>query len=207
MEVKSKIENIEDMAARLQVLNDTAIDGIITINEGGVIESVNSATCKLFGYTEGELLGNNIALLIPLSHREAYDKPIEHYLNLGKRTVMGRKKEGTTFPLCLSVNEFKLRSQRMFMTVVHDITELNATETALKQLKQQLENIVNDRTEKISDVVNRLLSSKQLLEHEIEERIAVEKAFNISQEEVKKTELLFHQIVRNFPDGVITVLD
>jgi PAS domain S-box-containing protein len=207
MEVKNKIENIEGLSARWQVLNETAIDGIITITEEGIIESVNVATCKLFGYTEGELLGNNIALLMPLTHTQTSDKPIDNYLNLSKRTVIGRKKDGTGFPLRLSVNPFKLQEQRMFMCVVHDITEQCATETALQELKQQLDSIVTDRTEKMSDVVNRLLSSNQLLENEIEGRIAAEKAFNISQEEVKKTERLFHQIIRNFPDGVISVLD
>ena len=210
----SKKERSHDIAARLKAIVESAVDGIITINTEGLIESVNPAACQLFGYTEGELCGNNISMLMPSPHQESHDEYVQNYLSTGiskiigrGREVMGKKKDETVFPFWLSVSTFRIKNQQMFTGVVHDMSNQRMAETALNKINQQLENIVSERTEKLSELVNRLLSSKQLLEHEIEERIAAENAYTQSQQEVQKTERLLQQIVKNFPDGVISVLD
>lgn len=214
MSKENKKENIVDVASRLQAIIETAVDGIIAINERGIIESVNPAGCKIFGYTEGEMMGQNVSMLMPQPHKNSHDGYMQNYLTTGERKIIGigrevpgRKKDGSIFPFWLAVSEFKLGERRMFTGVVHDMTEQKKAETALRNLNQELEGRVSERTEKLSDVVNKMLSSNQLLQHEIQERTAAEHALLMSQEEVKQTENLLQQIVYYFPDGAISVAD
>ena len=209
-----KKESINDVASRLQAIIETAVDGIIAISDRGVIESVNPATCKIFDYTEGEMLGQNVSMLMPQPHKHNHDGYIHNYTTSGERKIIGigrevpgRKKDGTIFPFWLAVSEFKLGEKRMFTGVVHDMTEQKKAETALRELNQELESMVSERTEKLSDVVNKLLASNQQLQHEIQERKAVAHALLMSQEEVKQTANLLQQIVYYFPDGTISVAD
>jgi two-component system, LuxR family, sensor kinase FixL len=183
MNSDNKKENITDVAARLQAIIETAVDGIIAISDRGIIESVNPATCKIFDYEVEELLGQNVSMLMPQPHKHNHDGYINNYTTSGERKIIGigrevpgRKKDGTIFPFWLAVSEFKLGEKRMFTGVVHDMTEQKKAETALREMNQQLEGMVSERTEKLSDVVNKLLASNQQLQHEIQERKAVEQA-------------------------------
>ncbi len=214
MALDIKKESILDVASRLQAIIETAVDGIIAISDRGVIESVNPATCKIFGYTEEEMLGQNVSMLMPQPHKHNHDGYIHNYTTSGERKIIGigrevpgRKKDGMIFPFWLAVSEFKLGEKRMFTGVVHDMTEQKKAETALRELNQELESMVSERTEKLSDVVNKLLASNQQLQHEIQERKAVAQALLMSQEEVKQTASLLQQIVYYFPDGAISVAD
>jgi PAS domain S-box-containing protein len=209
-----KKESINDVASRLQAIIETAVDGIIAISDRGLIESVNPATCKIFGYEVEEMLGQNVSMLMPQPHKHNHDGYINNYTTSGERKIIGigrevpgRKKDGTVFPFWLAVSEFKLGEKRMFTGVVHDMTEQKKAETALRELNQELESMVSERTEKLSDVVNKLLASNQQLQHEIQERKAVAHALLMSQEEVKQTANLLQQIVYYFPDGTISVAD
>jgi two-component system, LuxR family, sensor kinase FixL len=183
MNTDNKKENITDVAARLQAIIETAVDGIIAISDRGIIESVNPATCKIFDYEVEELLGQNVSMLMPQPHKHNHDGYINNYTTSGERKIIGigrevpgRKKDGTIFPFWLAVSEFKLGEKRMFTGVVHDMTEQKKAETALREMNQQLEGMVSERTEKLSDVVNKLLASNQQLQHEVQERKAVEQA-------------------------------
>jgi PAS domain S-box-containing protein len=209
-----KTAHSADDAIRLKAIIETAVDGIITINDSGEIETVNPATCQLFGYTEGELLGQNIALLMPSPYREKHDGYMHNYLSTGARKIIGigrevpgKKKDGTIFPFWLAVSEFWIGERRLFTGIVHDMTEQRKAELALTKQNQELEQIVAERTEKLSDVINRLLASNQQLEHEIDERKMVAQALKETQTDIAKTERLLQQIVQNFPDGAISVVD
>jgi two-component system, LuxR family, sensor kinase FixL len=187
-------KNIADIASRLQAIIETAVDGIIAISDRGIIESVNPAGCKIFGYTEGEMMGQNISMLMPSPHKNNHDNYMRNYLTTGERKIIGigrevpgRKKDGTIFPFWLAVSEFKLGEKRMFTGVVHDMTEQKKAENALRELNQDLEIIVSERTEKLSDVVNKLLSSNQQLQHEIQERKAVELTLNKIEGELRES--------------------
>lgn len=193
MNLDNRKENITDVAARLQAIIETAVDGIIAINDRGVIESVNPATCKIFGYEVAELLGQNVSMLMPQPHKQNHDGYINNYTTSGERKIIGigrevpgRKKDGTIFPFWLAVSEFKLGEKRMFTGVVHDMTEQKKAETALRDMNQQLEGMVSDRTEKLSDVVNKLLASNQQLQHEIQERKAVAQALKRVEEDLRE---------------------
>ena len=197
-------ENISDVSSRLQAIIETAVDGIITIDEKGIVEFVNLSTCKIFGYKADEIIGKNISMLMPSPYHEQHDGYLHNYATTGikkiigiGREVKGKKKDGTIFPFWLSVSEVKLENKKMFTGIIHDLTGQKKAEEALLELNRNLENIVVERTEKLSEVVNKLLSGNQHLQHEILERKAVEKALLVSQEELKRTQALLEQIINN----------
>ena len=189
-------ESISDVASRLQAVIETAVDGIITIDERGIIEFANPSTCKIFQYEVSEMIGKNISMLMPSPYHENHDGYMHNYMSTGVkkiigigREVRGKKKDGTVFPFWLSVSEVKLETKkRMFTGIVHDMTEQKKAEEDLLKLNQDLESIVAERTEKLSDVVNKLLSTNQQLQHEIQERKVAEQALLLSQEALKNTQ-------------------
>ncbi|HEX5745991.1 MAG TPA: PAS domain S-box protein [Archangium sp.] len=120
---------LRETTQRLQAILETAVDGIITIDERGLIQHVNPATTHLFGYTPEELTGQNVSVLMPEPYRSAHDGYMEHYLRTGERRVIGigrevqgRRKDGSVFPLDLSVSETLLPQGRLFTGVVRGIT-------------------------------------------------------------------------------------
>ncbi|HXG48220.1 MAG TPA: PAS domain S-box protein [Methylomirabilota bacterium] len=135
-----------DNAARLQAILETAVEGIITIDERGIIESVNPAAEKIFGYSAAEMTGRNVGMLMPAPDAERHDDYIRNYLRTGRakiigigREVTGRRKDGTHFPMDLSVSEVRLAHGRMFTGFIRDITERKAAEARLAELARSLE--------------------------------------------------------------------
>lgn len=207
-------EGISDVASRLKAIIETAVDGIITIDERGRIELANPATCQIFGYDAAEMQGQNINMLMPSPYHENHDGYIHNYRETGVRKIIGigrevqgKKKDGTIFPFWLSISEVKLENKRLFTGIVHDLTEQKKAEYDLMLMNKNLEGLVSERTDKLSDVVNKLLSTNQQLQHEIAERKAAEQASLISKDELKRTQGLLQQIVNNYPDGSISVVD
>ena len=193
MNVNHENENISDIASRLNAIIQTAVDGIITISAKGIIEFVNPATCKIFGFEDSELIGHNIAKLMPMPHSQAHDTYVDNYLTTGHkkiigigREVLGKKKDGTIFPFWLAVSEFKLGEKHLFTGIVHDMTEQKKAESELLKLNEELEGRIAERTEKLSDVVNKLLATNQQLYHEIQERKAAEQSLLLLQVELQQ---------------------
>ncbi len=193
MNVNHENENISDVASRLNAIIQTAVDGIITISDRGIIESVNPATCKLFGFEVSEMIGQNIAMMMPMPHSHVHDNYIHNYLTTGHRKiigigreVLGKKKDGTTFPFWLAVSEINLGGKRLFTGIVHDMTEQKKAEAELLILNQELEGRIAERTERLSDVVNKLLATNQQLYHEIQERKAAEQSLLLLQVELQQ---------------------
>jgi len=115
--------------ARWQAIIESAVDGILVIDQSGRIETVNPAAERLFGYTEAELVGRNVSLLMPSPHREEHDGYLARYLATGEariigigREVTGLRRDGSTFPLHLSVGEIVIEGERRFTGIVHDLT-------------------------------------------------------------------------------------
>ncbi|OFW21568.1 MAG: hypothetical protein A3H97_12730 [Acidobacteria bacterium RIFCSPLOWO2_02_FULL_65_29] len=118
--------------ARWRAIIDSAVDGIIVIDASGLIESFNPAAERLFGYAEREVLGRNIKLLMPSPDREEHDHYIGRYLQTGQQKIIGigrevtaLRRDGTTFPVHLSVGEIKVGSERRFTGILHDLTARN----------------------------------------------------------------------------------
>jgi PAS domain S-box-containing protein len=136
-ESRRKADALMESENRLRAILDTAVDGIITINDNGVIESVNAATEKIFGYTAAELIGRNIGLLMPSPVREGHDQYSFPFQQLDSPTIIGidrevtgRRKDGSVFPMDFAMSRIELPGRRIFTGFVRDITERKAAERA-----------------------------------------------------------------------------
>lgn len=123
-------EALKESRARAQAIMETTVDAVVTIDEQGVIESVNPATERIFGYTPEEMIGRNVELLMSLPYRKAHDRYLQRYLETGKKKVIGigrevvaRRKDGSTFPIDLAVSEVRLGRRRVFTGFIRDISE------------------------------------------------------------------------------------
>jgi PAS domain S-box-containing protein len=132
-------------AAKLEGILASAVNAIITIDYRGLIETVNPATERLFGYTTAELIGQNVKILMPEPYHDEHDRYIAHYVETGVkkiigigREVSGRRKDGTTFPLHLSVSEFEADGRRYFTGMIHDISDRKHFEEALRESERRL---------------------------------------------------------------------
>ncbi len=135
-----------DAEYRLQAIIDTATDGIVTIDERGSIESINPAGASLFGYTQTELIGLNVNVLMPSPYHKEHDSYLQNYRQTGVkkiigigREVRGKRKDGTTFPLRLSVAEVLLDERRIFTGILHDISDKVFAVEAQKALEKEKE--------------------------------------------------------------------
>jgi PAS domain S-box-containing protein len=113
----------------------SAVNAIVIIDSGGRVQQANPATEKLFGYSVAQLLGENISILMPEPYRSAHDRYLQNYLTSGERKiigigreVVGRRRDGTTFPMHLSVGEFEADGQRYFIGTITDISARAAAE-------------------------------------------------------------------------------
>jgi PAS domain S-box-containing protein len=135
--------------SRMQALLEAAVDAIIAIDERGVIQLVNPAVERIFGYSAQELIGNTVSLLMPSPYREEHDRYLAHYLATGekkiigiRREVVGLRKDGTEFPLELSVAEARLGDRRVFVGIHHDITERKQTEERFRLVVESTPNAI-----------------------------------------------------------------
>lgn len=138
-------------AAQLEAILESAVDAIITIDDRGIIESVNSATERMFGYAPPELLGNNVQVLMPQPYRSEHDAYIDNYLRSGKRKIIGigrevtgKRKDGTTFPIHLAVSEVLVGERRLFTGVIRDITDLKAAQSRAEGVGQLIDDSLNE---------------------------------------------------------------
>ena len=130
---------------RLRSITQTAPDAIVVIDEAGIIDTVNPAAERLFGYSRAELVGQNVKVLMPSPHREAHDSHLARYRDTGEkrvigigRVVVGRRKDGTTFPARLAIGEIELEHGRLFTGFLHDITERENIQRRAGILQQEL---------------------------------------------------------------------
>lgn len=121
---------LRESRAKTDAIVGTIIDGIVTIDERGVIDFVNPAAEKTFGYSSGELIGQKVNMLMCHADAEKHDSYIQRYLDGGQphiigigREVAGRRKDGRTFPMHLGVGTFSHGGKRMFVGIVRDLTE------------------------------------------------------------------------------------
>ena len=130
--------------AYLRAVIDTVIDGIITIDEGGIVQTFNPAAERMFGYSASEVVGRSVNMLMPEPHHGEHDGYIGRYLKTGEAKIIGigreveaRRKDGRTFPIALAVSEMQVRGERMFTAIVRDITERRRAEEELHARARQ----------------------------------------------------------------------
>ena len=142
-ELQETIEALADSKAHLKAILYTAVSAIITIDEYGIIESFNPAAEKCFGYKENEVVGKNVKMLMPDPYRSAHDDYLQHYRGSGEkniigvgRVVEGLRKDGTKFPVDISVGESEDSRKRFFVGIIQDVTERKLAEDRLIQEEQ-----------------------------------------------------------------------
>jgi PAS domain S-box-containing protein len=143
-ERKRAEEALRESEQRMRAILETAVEGIVTINERGIVELLNPAACRIFGYTPEEVVGQNVSILMPAPYRESHDSYIGNYLSTGHakiigigREVVGRRKDGTQFPMELSISEVPLADRRLFTGFVRDISERRQLEQAVAAAAEQ----------------------------------------------------------------------
>lgn len=193
MNNQGKYTDYSEASLRLDAIFETATDGIISIDENGCMELVNSAAAKLFGYELEEMIGRNVQMLMPFPHRETHDQYIHNYLSTGLakiigigREVSGIKKDGSIFPLRLSISEVQLKDRRIFTGILHDLSQRKEAEKRIIKLNAELEQRVEQRTDELAAAVNQLLNINKKLEYEIKEREAAEKEIKANQIKLEK---------------------
>lgn len=177
----------------LEAIIGNAVDGIVIIDHLGTIQMTNEATTKLFGYESEEMLGQNIKMLMPEPHRSAHDDYLRNYMATGEgqiigvgREVQGRRKNGSLFPFRLGVSRIETEVGLLFTGVIHDLTEEHKAKNKIINLNRELEQKVEERTDKLTEVVNKLLQSNLQLEEQVKERQAAERALKQNEEELRK---------------------
>jgi len=143
---KQAEESLRESETRMRAIFDTAVDAIITIDERGAIERFNPAAEHMFGYSEAEVAGNNVSMLMPAPYHEAHDGYLARYLQTGEkkiigigREVVGLRRDGSTFPMDLAVGETRQGERRMFTGTVRDISERKRAEEQRALLMHELE--------------------------------------------------------------------
>jgi two-component system CheB/CheR fusion protein len=132
-------ESLAQADERMSSVVNHVIDGIISIDEHGTIVTFNPAAERIFGYRADEVIGQNVRLLMPEPDRSAHDNYLRNYLTTGRakiigvgREVVGRRHDGSVFPMELAISEFRLNGERHFTGITRDITER-------KRMQQELQ--------------------------------------------------------------------
>ncbi|HYL48168.1 MAG TPA: PAS domain S-box protein [Stellaceae bacterium] len=173
-----------ESAARLKSILDAVPDAMIVINERGIIESFSPSAEVMFGLSAAEAIGQNVKILMPSPYREQHDGYLERYRNTGERhiigigrVVTGQRKDGTTFPMELSVGEAIAGNTRLFTGFVRDLTERERSERRIDQLQAELMHVArlgelgqmgaalaHELNQPLAAIVNYLLAARRLLQ-------------------------------------------
>jgi two-component system CheB/CheR fusion protein len=128
--LKKHQEEVQEAEMRLQNILDTIVDGIITCDENGMIESVTPAMERIFGYSSDKLVGRSINMLMPKPNYSQHENHIKNYLETGEkkniglgREVEGKRKDGRTFPMHVAVSELNMKRRRLFTFIFRDLSK------------------------------------------------------------------------------------
>jgi two-component system sensor kinase FixL len=179
--------------AHVRSILDTVPDAMVVIDERGIMQSFSAAAERLFGHRAQDVVGKNVKMLMPSPYREGHDGYIERYLTTGERriigigrVVVGERKDGSTFPMELSVGEMHSGDRRFFTGFIRDLTERQQTEARLQELQSELVHIsrltamgemastlAHELNQPLSAISNYLRGSQRLLQSSTDERSAM----------------------------------
>jgi PAS domain S-box-containing protein len=175
---------------RLRMIMDSVPDGIITIDEQGTVVSVNHAAERMFGYSADELCGQNVKILMPDPDHSRHDGYIANYLRTGKsgilgigpREVVGRCRNGATFPLELAINEMQVGAKRMFIAVARDITRRKDAEDQLRQAQKMeaLGQLTGGIAHDFNNTLTVILGNLELMRERIRDNLPAPEALEIA---------------------------
>ena len=143
-EVIERTKELKASDARSKAIIDNSVDGIITIDPKGIVQSFSPSAERMFGYNANEVIGENIKMLMPEPHRSGHDGYLQHYRNTGEKHIIGARrdleaqhKDGTVFPIKLGVGEINLDNETMFVGTVSDISKEKAVLEEIKQKSKE----------------------------------------------------------------------
>jgi two-component system sensor kinase FixL len=180
----AKDGGMDDQAGFLQAVLDTVPDALIVIDGRGSIVLFGPTAQRMFGWEPDEVIGKNVKMLMPSPYREAHDGYLQHYHDTGEkriigigRVVVGERKDGSTFPMELSVAETGAPSGQFFTGMVRDLTVRQMTEARLHELQSELVHIsrlstmgsmasalAHELNQPLSAIANYLKGSRRLLD-------------------------------------------
>ncbi len=184
----------------LEAVFESIGEAMILVDDAFEIAYANKATEKIFGHPRNELLGQKLSILIPKEFHKRHKEHQKSYMENPVRRPMGRgmelygkRKDGESFPIEVSLNHFRNGSRKYVVALVTDVTERHEIQQKLKHYAKNLEQMVDEKTSDLKEAITEL-------EQEVREREEAERALAESQE-------LYRIIARNFPKGTISVID
>ena len=210
----------DESESHLRSILATVPDAMVVIDETGHILSFSSAAEKLFGYTEGDVVGENVAMLMPSPDRERHDGYLAKYRRTGERKIIGigrvttaRHRDGYTFPIELSIGEARLGDKRIFTGFIHDITQRQQTESRLQDLQSELAHVgrvsemgtlasslAHELNQPLTAIANYCEGARELLIGEFDEETA--ETVREALAEAAKEAVRAGQIVRRLRDFI-----
>ncbi len=173
MEYRNKAEQaLIENEERIRSILDTAADGIITIDDQGIIQSTNPAAEEMFGYKHNAIAGKNLTLLMPGPHQSEHDNDIDHYLHSGWEQpvkgaeLQGIRKDGTLIPVEVSVSKVDLENRVFFTGILRDTTKRKKVEKALQENRKKLQDILDSMVDGVTttDMDGRIIDMNKAAE-------------------------------------------
>jgi len=204
-------QDLLESETRMRAIFETAVDAIITIDEKGIVERMNPAAERIFGYREAEVVGKNVSMLMPSPYREAHDGYLARYMETGEkriigkgREVEGKRKDGSVFPMDLAVAEMKIGTRRMFTGLVRDITERKQAEERAAQLLQEVTS-ANEELTNFAYVVSHDLKAPLRAIGSLADWLATDYADKFNEEGKEHMRLLINRVHRmsGLIDGIL----
>jgi two-component system sensor kinase FixL len=207
----------EVQAPQLQSIVNAVPDAIITISRDGIIDFFNPAAERMFGYRADEVIGQNVKILMPSPYREQHDGYLSRYLTTGEkrilgigRVVVGKRKDGSTFPMELAVGEASMAGRPVFAGLIRDISERRAMERQLHEVQADLIHVsrlsamgdlasalAHELNQPLTAINNYVLSAQRLLQGDPEQRKRVSEILTKTAEQTMRAgEIIRH--LRNF---------
>lgn len=192
-DISAGTEQVFAREAHLRSILETVPDAMIVIGERGQILSFSKAAERMFGFTEAELLGENVSALMPSPDRERHDGYLRNYLDTGQKKIIGigrvttaRRRDGTTFPIELSIGEARIGDGRVFTGFIRDLTERQQAELRLHDLQTELAHVsrvsamgtlatalAHELNQPLTAIANYVETARDLLHDPDEETLAI----------------------------------
>jgi two-component system, LuxR family, sensor kinase FixL len=171
---------LRENATKTTAILSTMVDSVITIDEHGIIDSANPAAERLFGYSFSEIVGENVKLLMPEPYRGEHDEYLRSYVRTGKakiigigREVVGRRKDGSIFPMDLAVSEMFLGQRRLFAGIVRDLTDRKRMERQVLEISDREQRRIG---QDLHDGLGQQLAGIGFLSKSLEQRLIKQRA-------------------------------
>lgn len=197
------LEDLTEREAHLRSILDTVPDAMIVIDKDGCMRSFSRAAERQFGWTAGEVIGKNVSMLMPEPYRSAHDGYLARYLQTGERriigigrVVVGERKDGSTFPMELSVGEMEGVAHTYFTGFVRDLSEYENTERRLQDLQSELIHtsrltamgemasaLAHELNQPLSAIANYMRGAEQLLDATPQNREKIKRGLRSSAEQ------------------------